>query len=149
MGNKLETKATIGGILQIIFTCIFLFVIGTIFSLLTGYKSNDYPFIVRMVVWITNLILSWFISAGLLKIFFKKEIVFFNYKYMFFAYIVSVIVVWGIGFDEGDYSYVTSAGTLITIVGVIWGIKLYKKKKGHSSKKDKKELESTKNWILY
>jgi len=145
MANKLDTKATKGGILQIIFTCIFIFAIGTIFSYFTGYKSNDYPFIMRMVVWITNLILSWFISTALWKIFFKKKIAWFNYKYMFFAYIVSVIVVWGIGFDEGDYSYVTSAGTLITIVGVIWGIKLYKKKKGRPSKKDRDEPKSMKN----
>ena len=141
MANKLDAKATIGGITQIIFTCIFVFIIGTIFSLLTGYKSNDYPFIIRIIVWITNLILSWFISTGLLKMLFKKKITFFNYKYMFFAYIVFVILVWGLGFDEGDYSYVTSAGTLITLVGVVWGIKLYKKKKGCPSKKYKKEQE--------
>jgi hypothetical protein len=130
MANKIDKKATIGGILQIILTPLFIIVFGTIFSLITGYRANDQLIIVKVIVWMINLIGGWIISTSILKVIFKRKISFLSYKYMFFAYIVSVLLIWSIGMDESDYSYVTSALTIIGVAGAVWGIKLYKKEKG-------------------
>ena len=82
-----------------------------------------------------NLIMSWLLSTSILKIFLRKKVSYFSYKYTFFAYVLSVLFIWGIGIEESDYSYVTSALTLIAIVGAVWGIKLYKRKRGRPPKK--------------
>lgn len=135
MANKLDKKATIGGILQIILTPLFTIVFGTIFSLITGYRSNEELIIFKIIVWMINLIVGWIFSTSILKVFFKRKILFISYKYMFFAYIVSVLFIWSIGMNESDYTYVTSALTIISVAGAVWGIKLYKKKKGRPTKK--------------
>jgi len=134
MSNRIDRKATIGGVLQVILTPIFIIVLGTLFSLLTGYKANDHVIIIRLVVWMLNLIMSWLFSTSILKIFLRKKVSYFSYKYTFFAYVLSVLFIWGIGIEESDYSYVTSALTLIAIVGAVWGIKLYKRKRGRPPK---------------
>jgi hypothetical protein len=134
MSNRIDRKATIGGALQVVLTPIFIVVLGTLFSLLTGYKANNHVIIIRLVVWMLNLIISWLLSTSILKIFLRKKVSYFSYKYTFLAYVLSVLFIWGIGIEESDYSYVTSALTLIAIVGVIWGIKLYKRKRGRPPK---------------
>jgi len=134
MANKIDKKATIGGILQIVLTPFFILILGTLFSLLTGYVSNDNLIIVRIAVWSGNLLLSWIITTAFLKIFFRRKILFLSYKLIFFAYTVSVFAVWLIGFEDDDYSYVVSYITIITIIGAVWGIKLLYKKRGRPSK---------------
>ena len=135
MPNKIDIKSTVGGILQSVLTAVFILALGTLFSLLTGYKANDYPNILRIVVWSVNIILCWFVSSGLLKIFFRKNVSFFSLKYMTIAIVFSVLFVWGCGFGDDDYAYVTTFSILLTIVGSIWGIKLIVKKRGRPSKK--------------
>jgi uncharacterized membrane protein YfcA len=54
---------------------------------------------------------------------------------MFFAYVLSALFVWSIGYEENDYSYVTASLTLVTIIGTIWGIKFLKLKRGRPLKK--------------
>ena len=135
MSNNIVKTATLGGIFLIILTPIFIIILGTVFSLLTEYKANDHIIIIRILVWTTNLIIGWIVSTAILKGFFRRKISFISYKYIFFAYIVSVLVIWAVGMDESDYSYVASAITIIGTVGAIWGIKLYKKKKGRPPKK--------------
>lgn len=135
MTNKIDKKATVGGILQIILTPFFVIVFGILFSLISGYKANDQIIFVKVIVWMINLLAGWIISTSLLKVVFKRKVSFLSYKYLFFAYIVSVILIWSIGIYESDYSYVTSAITIITVVGSIWGIKIYKKKKGRPRNK--------------
>lgn len=135
MTNKIDKKATVGGILQIILTPFFVIVFGILFSLISGYKANDQIIFVKVIVWMINLLAGWIISTSLLKVVFKRKVSFLSYKYLFFAYVVSVILIWSIGIDESDYSYVTSAITIITVVGSIWGIKIYKKKKGRPRNK--------------
>ncbi len=134
MASKIDIKNTLGGILQILFTTIFIIVIGTLFSLLTGYKSNDYPIILRIAVWSIDILISWSISTGFLKIFFRRKVSFTSVKYMFTAFIVSALVVWVIGFEDGDFSYVTSSIVLTTLVGAFWGIKIIKRKIGRPGK---------------
>lgn len=135
MSNNIDKTATLGGIFQIILTPIFIIIFGTLFSLLTEYKANDHIIVIRILVWMINLITSWVVSTAIPKVFFRRKISFISYKYIFFAYIVSVLVIWAVGMDESDFSYVASAITIIGTVGSIWGIKLYKKKKGRPPKK--------------
>jgi len=113
MTNIIDKKATVGGILQITLTPFFVIVFGTLFSLISGYKANDQIIFVKVIVWMINLLAGWIISTSLLKVAFKRKVSFLSYKYLFFAYIVSVILIWSIGIDESDYSYVTSAIQLL------------------------------------
>lgn len=134
MSKNIDLKATVGGILQIILTQAFILVFGILFSYLTGYESNNNIIIIRILVWMMNLIIAWIVSTVILKFIFKKKISFLSYKYICFAYVLSVLIIWSIGMDENDYSYVASAITIISTIGAIWGIKLYKKKRGRPPK---------------
>jgi len=134
MTNKVDVKATIGGILQIITTLFFIFIFGVLFSYFTGYKSNDYPNIVRMIVWLANIAISWIVSTGLLKIFFRKKISFISLKFMFIATVLSVLMVWACGFGDNNYTYVTTFVIISSIIATIWGIKLISKKRGRLPK---------------
>jgi hypothetical protein len=109
--------------------------LGTLFSLITGYKANDYPIVIRIIIWMMNLLLSWVISTSIMKIFLREKTSFFNYKHLFVSYVISLLFVWFCGFNDGDYSYVSAAIVLLAIVGAIRGIKFIKRVRGRPKKK--------------
>lgn len=128
--RKIDVKATLGGILQIIFTGILIIIIGITFSYFTGYTANDHNYFIRVIVWLLNIIISWCLTTLILKIFFRKKISFLDFKFFLGALAFSVLIVFLIGNDEEDYSYITAFITLATIFGVFSTIKFAKKKKG-------------------
>lgn len=73
MSNSINKTATAGGIFQIILTPVLIVVFGTLFSLLTGYKANNHVIMIRILVWMGNLITSWVVSTAVLKVFLEEK----------------------------------------------------------------------------
>ena len=105
--------------------------LSIVFGTLLGLLNIDFGslhLVALGIIWILNVFVSYTISY-LMGLLFKIKFSFLNIIALAFSYTFSVILV--IAFSGSlDYLYVTSYFSIVTIIGIIYGLyKLYKSKK--------------------
>lgn len=105
--------------------------LSIIFGTLLGLINIDFEslhLVVLGIIWVLNVFVSYTISY-LIGLLFKIKFSFLNIIALAFSYTFSVILV--ILFSGSlDYLYVTSYFSIVTIIGIVYGLyKLYQSKK--------------------
>lgn len=105
--------------------------LSIIFGTLLGLLNVDFGtlhLVALGIIWILNVFVSYTISY-LLGLLFKIKFRFLNIIALAFSYTFSVILVVLIS-GSLDYLYVTSYFSIVTIIGIVYGLyKLYQSKK--------------------